>query len=179
MPPRLSEGNTHLDLAIGAIAKCGTTKSGIELNDWTTPWVCFCEMKWDSDITLGVTHDPNRNQLARVIETALCFQIDGVYAVEIYVALVTPARFKDSVEHPKEYSSTFKEYDADPARLLQDLDSCVLQKRSGPDWQYPDHIAGRVERLNLRWPTFEDLFSKIPDSEISAGIKRFWEQYGY
>ena len=126
-----------------------------------------------------VTHDPNRNQLARVIENALCFQDNGRYADDVYVALVTPARFKDTQTHTKEYQRIFGEYETDNANLLRDLDSCVLPKRKEPNWHYPSDIGERVKKLKLRWPTYEDLFTGIPDSPISGGLMQFWEQYGH
>ena len=62
IPPRKREGQTHLDLALGTIAKREGTESGIELDDVESPWICFCEMKWHSDISYRVTHDIHRNQ---------------------------------------------------------------------------------------------------------------------
>ena len=179
LPPRESEGNTNLDLAVGAVAGRGSTKSGIELSRSSTGWICFCEMKWDSDISLSVSYDPNRNQLARVIETALCFQRSGVYTSDVYISLVTPAKFKEAGGQQKAYQGKFREYDADRAALLKDLNACVLEKYGRSHWYYPADIAERVNRLSLRWPTHEDLFAGIPDSNISEGLARFWERYGY
>ena len=64
------------------------------------------------------------------------------------------------------------------ARLRQDLDVCRLEKMNRPDWTYPPDIAERVDRLKLRWPTYEELFNGIPASAISEGLQRFWETYG-
>ena len=94
LPPRKQEGNTHLDLAIGTIRGRGETKGGIELDDVSEPWICFCEMKMYSDLSHDVTHDLHRNQLARVAENALCFQHRGRYADRVDVALVTPKTFR-------------------------------------------------------------------------------------
>ena len=179
LPPRQFEGNTHVDLALGAVSRRGNTKSGIELYNGPTPWICFCEMKWDSDICFKVKHDPNRNQLARLIENALCFQGNGGLADDVYVTLVTPAIYKDEEENPREYQSKFGGYQSDNARLLEDLDSCVLGESTRPDWRYPPSLTERVNRLKLRWSTYEDLFAGIPDSQISDAIKQFREQYGY
>ena len=179
LPPRQSEGNTHVDLALGAVSRRWNTKSGIELCKGSTLWICFCEMKWASDISSEVKHDSNRNQLARLIENALCFQGNGGLADDIYVALVTPEIWKDEEQNHREYQSKFWEYRSDNARLLQDLDSCVLGESTRPDWRYPADMMERINRLKLRWPTYEELFAGIPDSQISEGIKQFREQYGY
>ena len=53
IPPRKGEGETHLDLALGTIARRKGTESGIELGDVEFPWICFCEMKWYSDISIS------------------------------------------------------------------------------------------------------------------------------
>ena len=79
-PPREREGNTNLDLALGAIRRRGNTKSGVKFAAHSVPWICFCEMKWGSDMSVGVTWDAGRNQLIRVIENALCFQANHQYA---------------------------------------------------------------------------------------------------
>ena len=111
LPPRNSEGSTHVDLAIGSIIRRGSSRSGINLWRDPQPWICFCEMKWRSDISLSVTHDPDRNHLARVIENALCFQGEGGYSDEVHVALVTPAIFKGSDSGYRAYQGLFREYE--------------------------------------------------------------------
>ena len=179
LPPRNGEGSTHVDLAIGSITGRGSSRSGINLRRGSQPWICFCEMKWRSDISLSVKYDPGRNQLARVIENALCFQGEDGYSDEIHVALVTPAIFKGPDGNHKVYQGLFREYESDRARLRQDLDACRLEKRNRPDWKYPQDIAGRVDRLNLRWPTYEELFAGIPASAISEGLQRFRVTYGH
>lgn len=57
LPPRAEEGNTNLDLAIGQISQRKSYKSGIKLSEHENKWVCFCEMKWNSDISTSVAHD--------------------------------------------------------------------------------------------------------------------------
>ncbi len=114
-----------------------------------------------------------------MIENALCFQCNCRYADDIYVALVTPAIFKDAAGPTREYRCKFSKYETDNANLLRDLDSCVLPKRKEPNWHYPSDIGERVKKLKLRWPTYDDLFAGIPDSPISGGLMRFWEQYGH
>ena len=179
LPPRNDEGDTHVDMAIGSIIRRGNSRSGINLGHDPQPWICFCEMKWGSDISPGVTYDPNRNQLARVIENALCFQSDGRYSDEVFVALVTPATFKSPDGKYRAYQEMFREYDSDRAKLRRDLDACRLGKRDRPDWKYPPDIAERVDRLKLSWPTYEELFAGIPTSAVSGGLQWFWERYGH
>ena len=179
VPPRNRERQTHVDLAIGSITIRENTDSGINLGRDPQPWICFCEMKWRSDISLRVTHDPDRNQLARVIENALCFQGEGGYSDEVHVALITPATFKGPGGGYKVYQGLLREYERNRARLRQDLDACRLEKRNRPDWKYPPDITERVDRLNLRWPTYEELFAGIPASTISEDLQRFWETYGH
>ena len=179
LPPRNKEGNTHVDLAIGSITSRKNSTSGISLRLSSQPWVCFCEMKWDSDISLGVKYDPGRNQLARVIENALCFQGGGRYSDKVYVALVTPAIFRVAGDNCRAYQGMFREYESGRARLRQDLDACRLEKRNGPDWKYPPHIAERVDHLKLSWLTYEELVTGIPVSTISEELQRFWRKFGH
>ena len=77
MSPRKKEGNTHLDLALGTIRCREGTDGGIELDDVSEPWICFGEAKLFSDLSHGVTHDPHRNQLARVVGECLLFPAAG------------------------------------------------------------------------------------------------------
>ena len=179
LPPREHEGNTHVDLAVGWVARRGNSRSGINLRRGPQPWICFCEMKWDSDINMRVTYDPDRNQLARMIENALCFQSDGTYADEVYVALVTPEPFKRPGGDHREYQGMFWRYDSERAALRWNLAACRLEKRDRQDWKYPPGIDGRVDSLKLRWATYEELFAGMPPSTISGDLRRFWERYGH
>ena len=178
LPPRDDEGSTHVDLAIGTVTRRGTSRSGISLRRAPQTWICFCEMKWDSDISLSVTYDPNRNQLARVIENAICFQDNGRYSDEVHVALVTPAMFKRPDGGFRAYQGTFRGYESDRARLQHDLDACQLAKQDRANWEYPANIGDRIYGLNLKWGTYEELFSGIPSSAISDGLQSFWQKYG-
>jgi hypothetical protein len=180
VPPRKrdQEGETHLDLALGSIAVRQGTVAGIELDEAESPSVCFCEMKWYSDISCRVTHDAHRNQLARVIENALCFQGGGRFAEKVHVALVTPAVFREPPLKSRLYQYKFGEYDADRANVRAALDACVLEKNELPDWSYPD-LAQRVRSLSLHWATYDELFEEnLPDSAIAGQLKDFWAKYG-
>ena len=166
LPPRKCEGNTNIDLALGAIAIRAGTVSGIEFAAQEGSWVCFCEAKWMSDISCSVTHDPHRNQLARVVENALCFQADGAYPQRVFVTLVTPKVFKDADPKSRLYQYKFAEYYDDLSALERELGPCTL------DWKK------RAEALVLRWVTFEQLFEELPVSPISEAVRSFWKKHG-
>ena len=189
IPSRQKEGPTHLDLALGTIALRDGTDSGIRLDDVETPWVCFCEMKWYSDISCSVRYDVHRNQLARIIENALCFQHSGRYADRVHVTLVTPGVFHKNVlcrEPPLKsrlYQYKFEEYDK-PGRasLMADLKACALKKNGAPrqqEWFFPRDLAERAKSLlPLRWVTYDELFESLPDSAIAGELQDFWRQHG-
>jgi hypothetical protein len=170
IPPRKGEGGTHLDLALGTIAQRKGTESGIELGNVESSWICFCEMKWYSDISYNVTFDQHRNQLARVIENALCFQSNtGKFAEKIHAILVTPKVFQSASVKSRLYQYKYYEYCSDSSTIKRDLDICRLVKNEN----YPPDIQGRISLLSLRWLSYEELFDNIPMSSISDELKRF------
>ncbi|MBN1369075.1 MAG: hypothetical protein JW954_02415 [Dehalococcoidaceae bacterium] len=183
LPPRRNEGNTSIDLALGAISKRGGTKGGIELAAGDNTWVCFCEMKFNSDIASGTTQDCHRNQLLRVIENALCFQASECFADKLFVTLVTPAVFKNQEPKNRLYQYKYEEYKNEPAVILQELDKCRYGPRQQTGWLYPSNMKERIKKLELNWVTYEDLFDNMPipedpsNSEIVNRIKKFWESY--
>jgi hypothetical protein len=61
---------------------------------------------------------------------------------------------------------------------LKDLKICILDKNCTQEWVYPSDIDERASRLNLRWLTYDDLFSDIPESAISKKLKSFWLAHG-
>jgi hypothetical protein len=180
LPPRQNERNTHLDLALGNISLRNGTKSGIQLKDnIEDPWICFCEMKWNSDISTKVSHDLRRNQMIRVIENALTFQ-NSKYklAEDIYFTLVTPALFKNE---PKSrlYHYKFEDYIDNKDAIYDDIYNCKLDEYDQSTWQYPDEddLQSQINKLNLNWLTYENLFEKLPKSNINKEILTFWQQY--
>ena len=173
-PPRKREGNTNLDLALGTITCRDGTTGGIKLGFQSPSWICFCEMKWYSDISTSTTHDIHRNQLARVIENALYFNDGERHSDCVYVALVTPKAFKNTNVNSRLYQYKFKEYEADRGHLVKDFEACVIEERS----EQIGNVADRVGRLTLRWPTYDEIFANIPDSEISKKLKEFWQERG-
>lgn len=178
IPPREGKGETHLDLALGTIAGRKGTGSGIELDDVESSWICFCEMKWYSDISNSVTYDTHRNQLARVIENALCFQRSGKYAEKVYVTLVTPSIFHNASLKSRLYQYKFEEYNTNPTCLIDDLNACVLKEKEQPDWSFPSDLTQRVTSLSLWWATYDELFENLPDLAIVRRLKDFWRQHG-
>jgi len=184
VPPRQGEGRTSIDLALGTISRRNKTKGGIQLDDSAHTWVCFCEMKYSSDISPGTVHDRERNQLLRVIENALCFQRSGNYADKVFVTLVTPDVFKHARVKSRLYQYKYEEYSRDPAGIIRDLQECPLLHRAQPDWRYPADILRRIEKLSMNWVTYEELLTHLPcpeetpDSETLSNLRRFWEYYG-
>ncbi len=178
IPPRKGEGETHIDLALGTIAIRQGTESGIGLDDVESSWICFCEMKWYSDISISVTYDIHRNQLARVIENALCFQKPRKYAEKVYVTLVTPSIFRNAPLKSRLYQYKFREYNTNRTCLIDDLNACVLERNNQPDWSFPSDLSQRVKSLSLQWTTYDELFENLPDSAITEELKNFWRQYG-
>jgi len=171
-PPRKREGRTRVDLALGAIACEKGTEGGIEIDDSQSPWVCFCEMKWYSDISLRVTHDIHRNQFARLIESAICLRWADKHPQRTCVGLVTPAVFRDAACKSRLYQYKFEEYSRDTGSLLADLKACVLEQRC------PCDLAERVQNLSLRWTTYDELFADLPDSGIRPELTAFWAKHG-
>lgn len=183
MPPRQKEGNTRVDLALGMISPRPLTKSGIQLDIIENTWICFCEMKYDSDLSSKTTHEINRNQLLRVIENALCFQHSEKLADKVYVTLVTRRKYQGSTVY-KKYGDLFEDYRNNPASIQRDLDKLCLSKREQANWHYPNDISERIQKLRLKWISYEDLFSQMPKPsdfglyQVTQKINYFWEYNG-
>lgn len=161
-----TEGNTRLDLAFGSIRRRGSTKAGIEFNHNShSSWVCFVESKYYADQSLSVTHDPNRNQIIRIIENLLCFQGKFQFPKRLFFVFLTPRVFKQSFTRPdaKLYSETLQRYD-NHKEVLHDIERSPFPKRDQFDWKYPESLADRVRHLSMKWLTFEDIF------ELECGI---------
>ena len=180
LPPRKGEGNTSINLALGTISRRKQTKGGIQLDDSGNTWVCFCEMKYNSDISIGTTHDSQRNQLLRVIENALYFQSSDSepYADKVCVTLVTPEVFRHANVKSRLYQYKYEEYKNNPSTIISDLHKCSQK----PNWPSPD--IKRIDSLCFNWITYEELFANLPYPEetLYSGfflkLRRFWENYG-
>lgn len=185
-----SEGNSNIDLIAGSIARRGETESGVQY--WPVGPVCLLEAKWKSDIAGYTSHDPHRNQLARVIETAVTLQYHaadknglkndstefGAMPNDVYVTLLTPATFKASAfSWSRFYAYKFHEYDEHREALLSDIqrqDEFGVKKRTTEGWKYPEkEIRSRLEKVQLRWVTYEDLLAAMPDTEFRSAMAAF------
>jgi len=180
MPPRKQEGNTNVDLAIGAIAGRAEKEGGIAYDPDSGSSVTFCEMKWYSDISKNVTHDQHRNQLSRVIENAVAFQDNGQRVDRVTVTLVTPRIFVDTEPKSRLYHYKVEEYRRNPAILLTEWKRSYEQmpKRSQSDWTYPDEDRLRdllESRFKLRHLSFEELFENAPESAFTPLLADFLE----
>ena len=104
---------------------------------------------------------------------AFCFQCRGRYADRVYVALVTPKTFKRAPVKSRLYQYKFREYEVNRAHLLKDIYSCCIDTRHDQkDWFYPANLTNRTDRLELSWLTYEELFTKVPDSPISEELEK-------
>ncbi len=164
LPPRKGEGNTALDFSFGDIKRRGKTKSGIEYDESEDSWVCFVEGKLFSDCSTRVRKDPLRNQLIRIIENLLCFQSKGEFPDKLYFTLLTPKLFKQN-KRSKLYCYKMQEYwdeESDTVRrnnILRDIGLCRNERRDQPGWGYPD-IEGRLDRLRIRWVTYDEILEE-------------------
>jgi hypothetical protein len=177
MSPRLGEGSTNVDIAIGSIEWRPGTTGGIQLAEVSEPWVCLVEGKWYSDIDTKVTGHPERNQLARVAENAVCFQRSGTFAKDATVALLTPARFKDSRGTSRFYRYKFRAYSEDFQELVGDwreIDD-ILNPREQKGWTYPTDVDRRAGLLDWVWPTYEELLSpsNLPETGLEELLVDF------
>jgi hypothetical protein len=167
LPPRPFEGNTNLDLALGAITQRGSTQSGISYSQKDGTSICFIESKWYSDISTGTSHDLHRNQLARVIDSAIAFKSDqGEFPKAVHVGLLTPGIFKVRRAPSRFYRYKWNEY-SDRAALVRDLEDHPSALEI--DHDYPKLL----QRLELYWVTFEQLILHIPDRKFRDALIDF------
>lgn len=157
-----TEGNSRIDLALGHIQRRDGTEGGIEYAPAGDSWVCFVEAKVLSDCACSVTHDPYRNQLARVIEALLCFQNARRFPCRTRFVLLTPRAFRDNRRSSRLYGYKFDEYERNRTALLRDLNDCHLSVRDVGGWTYPA-LAARERTLTIAWVAYEDLFDGIPE----------------
>lgn len=172
--PRINEGQTVLDLALGDINLRKGTRSGIELGSGKTNNIVFCEFKWCSDLDYRVSYDLHRNQLARVIENALFFRSsDGRFAKQAHVCLVTPKIFRERNAFSRFYRYKWNEYDREGHQfLIADLRDCKLEYEHGLP-----NISDRVRALRLSWMSYEQIAFSAPSSPIRGAAKEFYDAY--
>ncbi len=185
MPPREREGNTSLDLALGSIHKRDETENGIEYlkNANSQGQVLFCEMKWESDLSLKITYDLKRNQMARIMENLLAFQdSNGEQPDQFFFTLVTPEIFKKEHErvngsYSRFYGYKFRAYEKDSAQLLADLDEAdpKLPKRNN-GWKYPtERIGENLHKLRMNWLSYEEIIEAAPENGLKKEVSKLFE----
>lgn len=98
-PTRQKEGvswKTRADLAMGHLEKVPGTKCQVQAT--SGEWVCIAESKWHHDIRPKSTSKTGINQLLRIIEHSLFLHDKkGNFPEKVYVTLVTPRYFKESL----------------------------------------------------------------------------------
>jgi hypothetical protein len=169
--PRVGEGETHLDLALGHVGKRGTTISGLE---FVPPpagpsWVAVVEAKLCRDISYEVDYDPFRNQLLRVIENAAVLS-NGTrqYPDTTHVILLTPQVFNDR-PGTRLYGYKFKEY-CPNGRPNGDAIEADLGRLQLQQTTYRERIAERLRGLRLRWVTFEAVIRRMPPGPFRTDL---------
>lgn len=186
--PRKDEGNTHLDMALGAIASRKGTKAGIAYAGHSEQdTVCFVEAKFLSDISTKVSKNPFRDQMTRVIENLLTFQSDdGSFKQpnRMVFTLLTPRAFRRK-PYVRLYGYLFEEYLVDLHRLdthlferLDYVDSTLPKRNDPKKWHYPN-IDANIAKIALRWITYEEIFERVllskgfseEDDLTKAGLK--------
>lgn len=167
-----AEGNTHLDLALGAIRERPATEGGIEYDPQAScAWVCFVEAKCLSDCSHGVKYDPLRNQVARVIENLLCFRRANEFPERLFFTLLTPRVFRDDPVglRSRLYGYKFREYKEHPTLLLDEFRATDkrIPPRASPGISIPA-VEERLAALRMNWVTIEDILE--PDWGCSLDV---------
>ncbi len=175
--PRQKEGQTHVDLAIGAIKLRNGTESGIEYDKAIGNWICLCEMKWYSDISYNVNYDRKRNQLARVIENTITFQYENNFPKSPFFTLVTPEYFRNQSQKSRLYHYKYEEYKNNHKYLSADLTNSILDKRIEESWKYPPDVENRIKDLKMNWVSYESLFENMPASKLKSPLLNFLNKY--
>lgn len=182
---REKEGNTYLDLAMGSIKKRGSTESGIELDATNREQdFVFCEAKWKSDLSVGVSKCSIRNQLQRVIENALIFA-GGNFKGNIFVTLITPELYKKHYElglNTRFYSCKYFEYKGNTRGtflreldLIKELGVIPFNDEKGVERKskYREIVEKNLDKLILNWVTFEELFVEISNDSLKSEYKKY------
>lgn len=175
------KARSTIDLVFGNIAKRSDTESEIvyQPQNNCTGDVYFVEMKTSTDIGVKSTDNPNYNQFAKYIKSALTIQkygreLEKKYPKNIHVNLVTPKIF---IENPKSrlYGYKFKEYSGSDKieQIKKDIPSIITHEYFNDYWLDPfrdTYIDKRLNDLNLHWVPFEDLLDNVPESSIKKYI---------
>ncbi len=181
MCTRSGEGETRMDLAFGHLRRRaprngkGETVSGIEFDGGADgSWVAVVEAKLSGDISYHVGRDPFRNQLLRVVETAVTLQNPAgqLLPTAVHVVLLTPECFRQK-PRSRFYGCKFMEY-CEPAEhassvnprpnvdaICRDLDGLELQRVN-----YDQVIRARLAALRLHWVSYEDVIRCMPPGRV-------------
>ena len=182
---REKEGNTYLDLAMGSIKRRGNTESGIELdtNNEEQDFV-FCEAKWKSDLSVGVSKCSIRNQLQRVIENALIFAGEN-FKGNIFVTLITPELYKKHYElglNTRFYSCKYFEYKGNirgtflrELDLIKELGVIPFNDKKGVERKskYREIVEKNLDKLILNWVTFGELLAEISNDILKNEYEKY------
>lgn len=188
-PPRRgnqgrTETHSRIDLMLGDLRRTSGTTAGVEYLPPETEvgWICLVEAKWLADIATQTKHDCRRNQLARVIETALAFQRHGPSPCvpdEVHVTLLTPKRFRMPTAPgqggSRLYFYKFREYCSEDGQvqadaILADINSAEIAPRpSTRCWRYPD-LPAALRKLRLHWVSYEKLWEAMPPSPFKQAL---------
>jgi hypothetical protein len=103
----------------------------------------FFEIKFTSDISYDTAFNPNRNQLARLVDVGLEFNKNN--GKEVLVILSTPRRFFE--KKSRLYYYKIRDY-ADPAKIAEDI-----------EWRSISKIRDNV--LAVTWIALEDLIEVL------------------
>lgn len=155
-----TEGDSHVDLAWGAMELRQETKAGIAYSPDGVGAVTFVEAKLLCDISTAVSHDPLRNQMARIIESLVCFRADGgqaCYPRDTRFALLTPRRFRGQPTRSRLYNYKFDEYRSNRDALVEDIELSAFPRRNKRRWRYPDDLKERVAQMKMEWWSFEEV----------------------
>lgn len=182
---REKEGNTYLDLAMGSIKKRGNTESGIELDTTNKEQdFVFCEAKWKSDLSVGVSKCSIRNQLQRVIENALIFAGEN-FKGNIFVTLITPELYKKHYElglNTRFYSCKYFEYKGNikgtflrELDLIKELRVIPFNDEKGVERKskYREIVEKNLDKLILNWVTFEELLTEISNDILKNEYEKY------
>jgi hypothetical protein len=145
------------DMAIGHFGLAEDRNSQIQSNG---EWVCIAESKWFDDIHANGKF-PEIYQLSQIIDHALLLHgKEGKFPDRVYVTLITPRYFKERQGRFSDrlYWEKYNNYKFEPKKLEQDLRLCQL-----PFLKHDiEKMVERINKLTLRWVTFEDLLD-LPD----------------
>lgn len=153
------EGNSYIDMALGALEIRSGTTSGIKYSRYFGNDICFVEAKYLSDLSVKTEHSPIRNQMDRVLENLLCIYGDNMFPNKVVFTLLTPRKFKQT-HGTRLYYYKFHEYEKNlknnKEKLANKIELSLDSKRYN-NFEYPISLEKRLDGLTLNWITYEEL----------------------